>query len=84
MVRSGAIAKRVIKELGELGCDPVSGECPEELKQEAKDAFAGRTTADYYSEGNFHEVLCVLQNELHLKRCRSNHYRKGIRLEFPN
>lgn len=51
MVRSGAIAKRVLTELGELGCDPVSGECPNNLKEEAKAAFNGRTTSDYYTEG---------------------------------
>lgn len=51
MIRAGAIAKRVIAELGELGCDAVSGECPDDLKESAKAAFAGRTTADYYTEG---------------------------------
>ena len=51
MVRAGAIAKRVLAELGELGCDAVSGECPDSLKESAKAAFFGRTTAHYYTEG---------------------------------
>lgn len=51
MVRAGAIAKRVIEELGELGCDSKSGECPDDLKKEAKKAFEGRSIGDYYTEG---------------------------------
>ncbi len=57
MLRSGAIAKRVIEELGELGCDSLSGECPDDLKEAAMDAFSGRTTADYYTEGTVSIVL---------------------------
>lgn len=51
MVRAGSIARQVLNELAELGCDAVSGECPEDVKASAKDAFSGRTTSDYYTEG---------------------------------
>ena len=57
MVRAGAIAKRVIKELGELGCDSMSGECPDDLKEAAKRAFEGRSIDDYYTEGMIHKAL---------------------------
>jgi hypothetical protein len=48
MVRAGAIARQIIDELEELGCDTKEG-CPG-LK-EALDAFEGRTLEDYYTEG---------------------------------
>ena len=59
MVRAGAIAKRVIEELGELGCDSKSGECPEDLKEKAKKAFEGRSLGDYYTEGMIHNRLLL-------------------------
>lgn len=49
MVRSGAIAKRVLKELeDDFGCDIKAG-CPD--NQAAIDAFAKRSLSDYYTEG---------------------------------
>ena len=48
MVRAGAVAKRVVTELEELGCDIQKG-CTG--NQDAIDAFSGRTLADYYTEG---------------------------------
>jgi hypothetical protein len=50
MVRSGAIARRVLDELEDMRCDTSIG-CMENMKQVAKDKFAGRTLADYYTEG---------------------------------
>lgn len=52
MVRSGAIAKRVVDELESLGCDTTTG-CTGDVAEAAKAAFAGRTLADYYTEGMF-------------------------------
>jgi hypothetical protein len=49
MVRSGAIARQVLDELEEMGCDTSMG-CMD-MEQTAKDKFAGRTLADYYTEG---------------------------------
>lgn len=66
MVRAGAIAKRVIEELGELGCDSKSGECPDDRKEAAKSAFEGRTTADYYTEGMIQTVIRRVQPVLRL------------------
>jgi hypothetical protein len=51
MVRAGSIARQVIDELADLGCDVTLGECLENLKQVAKDQFGGRTLEDYYTEG---------------------------------
>jgi len=48
MTRAGAIAKRVVDELEELGCDTKTG-CPDNTA--AMEAFAGRTLDDYYTEG---------------------------------
>lgn len=48
MVRSGAIARKVIDELEGMGCDTKAG-CPDNAM--AMEAFAGRTLADYYTEG---------------------------------
>eukprot|EP00339_Tiarina_fusa_P012873 CAMPEP_0117001948 /NCGR_PEP_ID=MMETSP0472-20121206/3775_1 /TAXON_ID=693140 ORGANISM="Tiarina fusus, Strain LIS" /NCGR_SAMPLE_ID=MMETSP0472 /ASSEMBLY_ACC=CAM_ASM_000603 /LENGTH=754 /DNA_ID=CAMNT_0004702121 /DNA_START=45 /DNA_END=2309 /DNA_ORIENTATION=+ len=48
MIRAGAIARQVIDELEELGCDTKTG-CPD--NEAAKDAFSGRSLADYYTEG---------------------------------
>ena len=56
MVRAGAVGKRIVDELTEMGCDIAAG-CPD--MQAAKDAFAGRTLEDYYTEGMLllHESL---------------------------
>lgn len=48
MVRAGAIGKRVVDELTEMGCDIQKG-CPN--NKEAARAFNGRTLSDYYTEG---------------------------------
>lgn len=48
MIRAGAIARQVLNELEELGCDTKVG-CPD--NEEAMDAFMGRSLADYYTEG---------------------------------
>lgn len=50
MIRTGAIAKKVIDELEGMGCDTKMG-CPSMAA--AKTAFAGRTLSDYYTEGQF-------------------------------
>ena len=47
MVRAGAIARKVIDELEDLGCNTKEGGCDSSLK----DLFAGRTLSDYYTEG---------------------------------
>jgi alkaline phosphatase len=46
--RSGAIAKQVVEELKDYGCDIVKG-CPD--NEIAKEAFANRTLHDYYTQG---------------------------------
>ena len=51
MVRAGAIGKRVVDELTELGCDVQNGCADGEVGTAARAAFAGRTLADYYVEG---------------------------------
>jgi hypothetical protein len=51
MERTGAIAKRILVELAEIGCDATSGECTDSQKAAALDRFAGRTLSDYYTEG---------------------------------
>eukprot|EP00980_Cylindrotheca_fusiformis_P003941 scaffold871_cov130-Cylindrotheca_fusiformis.AAC.18 len=48
MVRAGAIARRVIDELEDEGCDTKKGGCDDTIK----DLFRGRTLDDYYTEGN--------------------------------
>jgi hypothetical protein len=51
MERTGAIAKRILVELAEIGCDAKSGECMENQKANALARFAGRTLSDYYTKG---------------------------------
>ena len=53
MTRAGAIAKRILDELEELGCDTSTG-CPD--NEAAMAAFEGRTLADYYTEGKIGEA----------------------------
>ena len=48
MTRAGAVAKQVIQELEELGCNITTG-CPNNTL--AMDGFRGRTLDDYYTEG---------------------------------
>ena len=50
MVRAGAIGKQVVDELESLGCDTRAG-CTGDTADAAMAAFAGRTLADYYTEG---------------------------------
>ena len=50
MIRAGAIAKRVLKELESMGIDVKNGSTGE-VADKAKEAFAGRTLSDYYTEG---------------------------------
>lgn len=50
MIRAGAIAKEVKKELEEMGCNPNTG-CDGATAAAAKAAFAGRTLDDYYTSG---------------------------------
>ena len=51
MIRAGAIAKRVLEELENMGCDPKTG-CPNsDVGDDVLKAFVGRTLADYYTEG---------------------------------
>ena len=61
MTRAGAVAKKVIDELENLGCDTKVG-CP--ASQVAIDAFASRTLSDYYTEGKTHFVTCVRPHHL--------------------
>lgn len=49
MIRAGAIAKKVLDELTEMGCDTKVG-CPD-MAEAANAKFAGRTLDDYYTEG---------------------------------
>ena len=55
MVRAGAIARRVLDELEELGVDTVHGSPGTPQGEKALAAFQGRTLDDYYTEG-----LCLL------------------------
>lgn len=50
MIRAGAIAKQVIKELELMGVDVNNGSTGE-VAEKAKAAFAGRSLTDYYTEG---------------------------------
>jgi len=50
MIRAGAVAKQVIAELEELGVDIKEG-ATGDIAAAAKEAFAGRTLDDYYTEG---------------------------------
>jgi hypothetical protein len=87
MVRAGAIAKRVIQELGELGCDSKSGECPDDLKEEAKKAFEGRSIGDYYTEGMEYNSIRQKQPLQCLMSCLIHSFsslRQRIWVEFPN
>jgi hypothetical protein len=56
MERTGAIAKRILVELAEIGCDATSGECSDSQKADALARFAGRTLSDYYTEGKFNSA----------------------------
>ena len=49
MIRAGAVARKVLMELEEMGCDTSFG-CPS-MADAANAAFAGRTLTDYYTEG---------------------------------
>jgi alkaline phosphatase len=51
MVRAGAIAKKVLTELQEMGIDTTVGATSDAQKTSAKAMFAGRTLANYYTEG---------------------------------
>ena len=51
MVRAGAIGKRVVDELTELGCDIATGCADTDIADTAREAFQGRTLDDYYTEG---------------------------------
>ena len=48
---AGAIARRVLDELESLGCDTKTGCTSSDIGDAAMAAFAGRTLADYYTEG---------------------------------
>lgn len=58
MVRAGAIAKKVIEELEDAGCDIANG-CDASLKAQ----FAGRTIQDYYTEGKLSSKQYVIEPE---------------------
>jgi hypothetical protein len=54
MQRAGAIARLVVNELEDLGCDVSLGACTDEsIKMAAKELFAGRSLSDYYTEGTW-------------------------------
>lgn len=51
MIRAGAIAKLVLAELEDMGCDTKTG-CPNsDVGDAVMEVFAGRTLSDYYTEG---------------------------------
>ena len=50
MIRAGAVAKKVIIELEELGVDIKTG-ATGTIAETAKAAFVGRTLDDYYTSG---------------------------------
>ena len=50
MIRAGAIARKVLMELEDMGCDTSMG-CTGDVADAAKAAFAGRSLDDYYTEG---------------------------------
>jgi len=56
MIRAGAIAKLVLDELEEMGCDTKTG-CPDsDVGDEAMKMFHGRTLDHYYTEGTYTEL----------------------------
>lgn len=57
MIRAGAVAKQIIAELEELGVDIKEG-ATGDIKSAAKEAFAGRTLDDYYTEGE-HDISTI-------------------------
>jgi uncharacterized membrane protein YeaQ/YmgE (transglycosylase-associated protein family) len=54
MIRAGAIARKVVNELEELGCNIAAG-CVGNTAAMAR--FEGRTLADYYTEGKYMMLL---------------------------
>ena len=65
MVRAGAIGKRVVDELTEMGCDTQKG-CPN--NRDAIRAFSGRKLKDYYTEGKTSSITtetCVNSSSHH-------------------
>ena len=52
MIRAGAVAKKVIAELNEMGCYTEYG-CEGKDAERAREKFANRTLDDYYTEGKF-------------------------------
>mmetsp|Transcript_8174 Transcript_8174/g.12124 ORF Transcript_8174/g.12124 Transcript_8174/m.12124 type:complete len:191 (-) Transcript_8174:148-720(-) len=57
MIRAGAVAKKVLMELEDLGVDTSTG-ATGATAEAAKAAFAGRTLDDYYTEGRCSDVNC--------------------------
>jgi len=51
MIRAGAIAKKVLAELTDMGIDTTVGATSDAQKASAKAMFAGRKLSDYYTEG---------------------------------
>jgi hypothetical protein len=58
MVRAGAIGKRVVEELENLGCNITTGCADTDVGAAARQAFADRTLDDYYTEGKTLKVQC--------------------------
>ena len=53
MIRAGAIAKLVLQELEDMGCDTKTGCADSDTGDAVMNAFAGRTLSDYYTEGTY-------------------------------
>lgn len=51
MIRAGAIAKLVIDELEDMGCDTKTGCANSNVGDRVLKAFKGRSLAHYYTEG---------------------------------
>ena len=51
MIRAGAIARKVLDELEEMGCNTKIG-CAD-MAEEMETKFKGRTLEDYYTEGSY-------------------------------
>lgn len=62
MVRAGAIARRVLDELASLGVNTTTGSRNTTAAAAAKQAFAGRKLAAYYTEGKFFGIMFLFNS----------------------
>ena len=66
MIRAGAIAKQVIKELESMGIDVKNG-ATGQVAEDAKQAFVGRSLSDYYTEGEPYASWHIIEKKLFLR-----------------